>query len=90
MSKNKSLNFNRFSNSNYQRRTNNICESFHRTLNSIINHKHSNASYLVDKLSYFAIESYKKYTVSLINKNDNINYTDNIAKDIFNFIDEYH
>ena len=53
-------------NENYQRRTNIIWESFHKTLNNIINHNHPNIAYLVDKLKYFAIEAYKKYTASLI------------------------
>ena len=43
---NKSYNFNRISNENYKRRTNNICESFHRTINKQINHSHPKITYL--------------------------------------------
>lgn len=88
---NKSYNFNRISNTNYERRTNNICESFHRTLNNQITHSHPKISYLVEKLKFYCYEGYKKYTNSLVN-NVNLYKSDdnNIAKDIFNFIKSFH
>ena len=55
----KSFNFNKISNANYIRRTNNICESFHRTLNNIIKHSHPKIAFLVDKLKYFTCEGFK-------------------------------
>ena len=87
---NKSYNFNRISYENYQRRTNNIYESFHRTLNNIINHNHPKIAYLVDKLKYFALEAYRKYTASLVRYKPPKNESNNIAKDIFDFIDNFH
>ena len=56
---NKSYNFNRISNTNYEKRTNNICETFHRTLNKQMPHFHSKISFLADKLKFFAIEAIK-------------------------------
>ena len=80
---NKSYNFNRISNENFKRRTNNICESFHRTLNKIIPHYHPKISYLADKLKFFTIESYK------INISANQNPC-KIADDILKFIKNFH
>ena len=65
-SKNKSFNFNRISNGNYERRTNNICESFHRILNKIISHYHPKITFLIDKLKFFACDAYKKYSTALV------------------------
>ena len=88
---NKSYNFNRISNENYLRRTNNICESFHRTLNKKISHNHPKIAYLVDQLKFFANEAYKKYTAALVNNKPENNETDeNISKDIFEFIKKFH
>lgn len=87
---NKSYNFYRISYSSYQRRTNNICESFHRTLNNLINHNHPKISYLVDKLGYFAVEAFKNYTASLLQNNEPINSSYNIADDILKFIEDFH
>ena len=82
---------NRISNTNYERRTNNICESFHRTLNNQISHNHPKISYLVEKLKFYCYEGYKKYNNSLVN-NVNLNKSDNnnIAKDVYNFIKSFH
>ena len=57
---NKSFNFLKISDENYIRRTNNIVESFHKTLNSQINHFHPKISFLANKLGFFASEAFKK------------------------------
>ena len=80
---NKSYNFKGISNENFNRRKNNIYESFHRTLNKIIPHYHPKISYLADKLKFFTIESYK------INISANQNPC-KIADDILKFIKNFH
>ena len=45
---------------------------------------------MVDKLKYFAVEAYKKYTTSLVRYKPPENESNIIAKDIFDFIDNFH
>lgn len=87
---NKSFNFDKINTENYIRRTNNICESFHRTLNSKINHFHPKISYLVNKLGFFAIETFKKYNASMVGINNEVIQSSNISTDIYNFIRTFH
>ena len=63
---NKSFNFYKSSENNYIKRMNNICESFHKTLNSQICHFHPKFSFLVNKLGFFATEAFKKYNAFLV------------------------
>ena len=87
---NKSYNFNRISKDNFKRRTNNIVESFHRTLNKIIPHYHPKISFLADKLKFFAIKTYQKYNNALIGNISENENSINIADDIFKFIKNFH
>ena len=74
-----------------ERRTNNICESFHRTLNNIINHYHPKVVFLVDKLKFFACDAYKKYSTAMVGTlPDSKKETKNIAMDIYDFIKKFH
>ena len=60
------------------------------TLNKQISHFHPKISYLADKLKYFAIETYKKYNLALVNSVKSNENSYNIANDIFDFINNYH
>ena len=57
--RNKNFYFHKISWENYERRTNNICESFHSIINRQLNMNHPKISYLVEKLKYFSYEAYK-------------------------------
>ena len=87
---NKSYNFNRISNENFKRRTNNICESFHRTLNNQISHYHPKIAYLTDKLKIYAREAFKKHNSVMVGNNIINNDQNNIANDIIKSISNFH
>ena len=71
-------------------RTNNICESFLRTLNKQVSHYHPKISYLADKLKIFVCEAFKKYNSVMIGNNLDYNGKSNTANDIIHFIHNFH
>ena len=87
---NKSFNFLKISEDNYIRRTNNIVECFHKTLNSQISHFHPKISFLVNKLGFFATDAFKKYNASLVGINDETHISYSLSNDIYNFIKTFH
>ena len=71
------------------KRTNNICESYHRYLNNNISHYHPKIGYLIIKLKEYVFNAYKKYRENLLRKiNINIEKAD-ISSEIFKFITKY-
>ena len=87
---NKNFYFHKISGENYERRTNNICESFHSTINRQLHVNHPKVSYLVDKLKYFSREAYQKYNMAMIGKFGDIDTSYNLSKDIYDFIKNFH
>jgi len=86
---NKFFSFSEISEEEIFKRTNNIFESFHRTLNRTISHYHPKIGYLLIKLKEYINKSYTIFTESLIkNINNNIEKI-NIADDIYEFLKKY-
>ena len=61
------FNFTKLSNKIIEKRTNNICESFHHKLNKKISHYHPKISFLVQGLKNITKEYYNDYIKSLSN-----------------------
>ena len=82
MEKNKFFNFSEINNDEIIKRTNNVCEAFHKYINTTISHYHPKISYLLIKLKDVIFDRYKKYRESLIKKIDVIIDKSNIYRDI--------
>ena len=86
---NKYFKFSEISDEEIIKRTNNICESFHRYLNNNIPHYHPKIGYLIIKLKEYIFNTFKSYRESLLKKiNINIEKID-ISSEIFKFITKY-
>ena len=86
---NKFFKFSEISDDEIIKRTNNICESYHRYLNNNISHYHPKIGYLIIKLKEYVFNAYKKYRENLLRKiNINIEKAD-ISSEIFKFITKY-
>ena len=68
------------------KRTNNICEWFHKKLNDTLDGYHPRIAYLIDKLKYFSINSYNQYKIKKCLFKNDIKPGFNISEDIFNFL----
>ena len=87
---NKYFSFSEISDEDIIKRTNNICESFHRSINNSISHYHPKIGFLLIKLKEYINKSYKQYIDHLI-KNINIKVEKpNIAEDIYEFLYKYN
>ena len=73
----------------YFKRTNNVCEWFHKSLNDSIEGYHPKISYLIEKLKIFSIKSYNKYKIEKIFFNKEIKHGNNIADDILKFLKKF-
>ena len=81
--------FVKFDNLNFRefnKRTNNICEWFHKKLNDTIDGYHPRIAYLIEKLKDFSINSYNQYKIKKCLFKNDIKSGFNISEDIFNFL----
>ena len=78
---NKYFNFPEINDEEIIKRTNNICENYHKYLNTSISHYHPKLSYLLVKLKETIYDRYKKYFEGLIKKIDVEIDTINIYKE---------
>ena len=84
------FNFTKIDNNTIKRRTNNICESFHRKINKYISHYHPKCSYLVEQLKIITKDYYEKYISNLsVNIKINNENEDYLSNDICNFIKKF-
>ena len=70
----------------FLKRTNNVCEWFHKKLNDTIDGYHQKIAYLVDKLKDFSIDSYNKYKIEKSSFKSELISGINFSDDIFNFL----
>ena len=86
---NKFFKFSEISDADIIKRTNNICESYHRHLNNIISHYHPKIGYLLIKLKEYITSTYNKYQESLYKKIDLDIEKINIYEEIYAFLNKY-
>ena len=73
----------------FSKRTNNVCEWFHKKLNDTIDGYHQKIAYLVEKLKDFSIDSYNKYKIEKSSFKNELISGINLSDDIFNFLKKY-
>ena len=73
----------------FSKRTNNVCEWFHKKLNDTIDGYHLKITYLVEKLKDFSIDSYNKYKIEKSSFKNELISGINLSDDIFNLLKKY-
>lgn len=86
---NKFFKFSEISDDDIVKRTNNVCESFHRQLNDMVSHCHPKLGYLLIKLKEYISSSFKNYNDSLYKKVELEIEKINISDEIFDFLVKY-
>ena len=83
------LKFDRLNIDEFSKRTNNVCEWFHKKLNDTIDGYHPKIAYIVEKLKDYSIDSYNKYKIEKFSFKSELISSINLSDDIFNFLKKY-
>jgi hypothetical protein len=85
----KFFNFSEINDDDISKRTNNICESFHRYINNTISHYHPKIGYLLIILGEYIFKSYKNYFNRLIKKSNTDIEKIDIFEDILELLKKF-